>query len=197
MSIASGERLFASTVSGISLFTQQGGARLFAGKDKVEIQEQDGALQAIARLGIQIISTEQGIEIIAKEGIKLNAGGSQIEIADGVKINTGGKFEAKASEHKFIAGGSILLNLPFLPNLRSKLFHRKVQFINEITNEPLAEMPYKFIDRQTNQIFEGVTDVKDETKLIKTVNQDTLKLVEEQQNIEQAIQEMDSLLKQK
>ena len=51
----------------ISLFAAQEGARLFAGKGKVELQAQDGGADVIARKGIQIISTEDAVYIISRK----------------------------------------------------------------------------------------------------------------------------------
>ena len=100
----------------ISLFAAQEGARLYAAKGKVEIQAQGDAADLIARKGVQVISTEDKIEIKASKKIVLIAGGSQIEISSsGVLPTTSGKFEAKAGQHNFVGGGSINVSLPYLP----------------------------------------------------------------------------------
>ena len=70
----------------------------------------------IARKAIQVISTEDKIEIKASKKIVLIAGGSQIEISSGgVLPTTSGKFEVKAGQHIFIPGSKVNLNLPFFP----------------------------------------------------------------------------------
>ena len=100
----------------ISLFAAQEGARLYAAKGKVEIQAQGDAADLIARKGVQVISTEDKIEIKASKKIVLIAGGSQIEISSsGVLPTTSGKFEAKAGQHNFVGGGSMNVSLPYLP----------------------------------------------------------------------------------
>ena len=115
VSLAVGERLFASAKQGISLFTQTKGARLFAGKDKIELQAQDGGLDAIARQNIQIISTEDKIEITSPKEIILTAGGSQLRIdSSGVTVITAGKFEAKAIEHLFKPSQEVVKGVPQL-----------------------------------------------------------------------------------
>ena len=108
--------LIAHAQSKISLFAAQEGARLYAGKGKVEIQAQGDAADLIARKAIQVISTEDKIEIKASKKIVLIAGGSQIEISSGgVLPTTSGKFEVKAGQHIFIPGSKVNLNLPFFP----------------------------------------------------------------------------------
>ena len=100
----------------ISLFAAQEGARLYAGKGKIEIQAQGDGADLIARKGVQIISTEDRIEIKAAKKIVLIGGGSQIEISSsGVLPTTAGKFEVKAGQHLFIPGAKTPMNLPFFP----------------------------------------------------------------------------------
>ena len=102
------KNLIVHAQSKISLFAAQEGARLYAGKGKVEIQAQGDGADLIARKGVQIISTEDKIEIKASKKIVLIAGGSQIEISSGgVLPTTGGLFESKAGQHKFLPGQNV------------------------------------------------------------------------------------------
>ncbi|WP_353162293.1 type VI secretion system Vgr family protein [Acinetobacter guillouiae] len=112
------KNLVAHAQSKISLFAAQEGARLFAGKGKVEIQAQGDGADLIARKGIQIISTEDKIEIKADKKIILIADGSQVEISSaGVLPTTAGKFESKAGQHKFLGGQKIDAKIEELPLL--------------------------------------------------------------------------------
>ena len=93
----------------ISLFAAEQGIRAFAAKGKVEIQAQDGAIDAIARQKIKLISTEDRVEITSPKEIVLTAGGSQIKInSKGVFVSTSAKFEAKAGQHCFEGGEKII-----------------------------------------------------------------------------------------
>ncbi|MFL0037279.1 type VI secretion system tip protein VgrG, partial [Acinetobacter baumannii] len=100
----------------ISLFAAQEGARLFAGKGKVEIQAQGDGLDVIARKGIQITSTEDTVFITSPTEINLTANGSQVKLnGSGIFPVTGGKLEVKAGQHLFRGGSSInppALDLP-------------------------------------------------------------------------------------
>ncbi len=173
VSLATGERFFASASQGISLFTQSKGARLFAGKDKIELQAQNGGLDAIARQNIQIISTEDKVEITSPTKIILNAGGSQIEISEnGVFITTAGKFETKASEHKFEGGGSVPLKLPMLLNL----YQAQYKIVDEETQEPLAFYPYE-IEMADGRKVVGFTNKDGMTKIVYSKQAEGTKLL--------------------
>ncbi|WP_151801351.1 type VI secretion system Vgr family protein [Acinetobacter guillouiae] len=118
INLSTQKNLVAHAQSKISLFAAQEGARLFAGKGKVEIQAQGDGADLIARKGIQIISTEDKIEIKADKKIILIADGSQVEISGaGVLPTTAGKFEVKAGQHKFLGGQKIDAKIEELPLL--------------------------------------------------------------------------------
>ncbi|MDR3027763.1 MAG: type VI secretion system tip protein VgrG, partial [Acinetobacter sp.] len=97
----------------ISVFAAQEGARLYAGNGKVEIQAQGDGADLIARKGIQIISTEDVIEVKSLKEIILTSGTSQLKInGSGVFVTTGGMFEVKAGQHSFIGGAKVDYSLP-------------------------------------------------------------------------------------
>ncbi|BCX72363.1 hypothetical protein TOL5_05630 [Acinetobacter sp. Tol 5] len=97
----------------ISVFAAQEGARLYAGNGKVEIQAQGDGADLIARKGIQIISTEDVIEVKSLKEIILTSGTSQLKInGSGVFVTTGAMFEVKAGQHSFIGGAKVDYSLP-------------------------------------------------------------------------------------
>ncbi|GAM32467.1 hypothetical protein P23_2994 [Acinetobacter calcoaceticus] len=121
INLSTQKNLIAHAQNKISLFAAQEGARLYAGKGKVEIQAQGDGADLIARKAVQIISTEDKIEISASKEIVITAGGSQIKInGSGIFPVTGGKFEVKAGQHLFMGGGSVQPSLPSLPVFESK-----------------------------------------------------------------------------
>ena len=142
VSLAVGERLFASAKEGVSLFSESKGIRIFSAKDKIELQAQDADLDIIARQNIQIISTEDKIEITSPKEIILTAGGSQLKInSSGVFITTSGKFEVKAAEHQFMGETNVKQNLPLLPNIefpKNRLEFRKVY----LDGTPCPNIPF-------------------------------------------------------
>ncbi|WP_335991244.1 type VI secretion system Vgr family protein [Acinetobacter bereziniae] len=100
----------------ISLFAAQEGARLYAGKGKVEIQAQNDGADLIARKGVQIISTEDRIEFIAKKKIVILSDTSMLEVSGkGVLTTTPGLFEVKSGQQNFLSGEKVSVSLPILP----------------------------------------------------------------------------------
>lgn len=120
INLSTQKNIIAHAQNKISLFAAQQGARLYAGKGKVEIQAQADGADLIARKGVQIISTEDRIEITASKEIVITSGGSQIKInSSGIFPVTGGKFEVKAGQHVFTSGASVSANTPQLPKAKS------------------------------------------------------------------------------
>ncbi|MGL3014088.1 DUF2345 domain-containing protein [Acinetobacter baumannii] len=141
----------------ISLFAAQQGARLYAGKGKVEIQAQSDGADIIARKGVQIISTEDKIEISASKEIVITAGGSQLKInGSGIFPVTGGKFEVKAGQHMFMGGGSASSTLPALPQLNMPAKELELKYVYDDL-KPVAQAPYKLIF-QDGSMQEGILD---------------------------------------
>ncbi|MFI8038355.1 DUF2345 domain-containing protein, partial [Acinetobacter baumannii] len=103
INLSTQKNLIAHAQNKISLFAAQQGARLYAGKGKVEIQAQGDGADLIARKAVQVISTEDKIEATAAKEIVLTAGGSQVKITgSGIFMTTSGKFEVKAGQHVFM-----------------------------------------------------------------------------------------------
>lgn len=102
----------------VSLFSAQGGIKVVAAKEKVEMQAQDGELDLIARQKLQIISTEDSIYITSPKEIVLTGKDAQVRVnGQGVFFITNQKFESKAGQHVFKGGEKInskMLNLPSL-----------------------------------------------------------------------------------
>ncbi|MND61997.1 Phage-related baseplate assembly protein [compost metagenome] len=155
------KNLIAHAQNKISLFAAQEGARLYAGKGKVEIQAQGDGADLIARKAVQIISTEDKIEITASKEIVITAGGSQLKInGSGIFPVTGGKFEVKAGQHLFQSGEKVPYNLPPLGELKSFLelnYHWP-------TLEPMKGAPYLVVF-ESGQEFKGSLDDKGFAKI--------------------------------
>ncbi|WP_158650862.1 type VI secretion system Vgr family protein, partial [Acinetobacter indicus] len=116
INLSTQQSLIAHANQKLSLFAAQEGARLYAGKGKVEIQAQGDGADLIARKGVQVISTEDVIDFKSAKEIVLTAGGSQLRITgSGIFPTTGGKFEVKAGQHQFVPGTKVNMNLPFFP----------------------------------------------------------------------------------
>ncbi|MGN0937099.1 DUF2345 domain-containing protein, partial [Acinetobacter amyesii] len=135
--------------------------RAYAGKGKVEIQAQGDGADLIARKGIQIISTEENVDIKSPKEIILTAGGSQLKITSaGIFPTTAAKFEVKAGQHKFVGGQQVNYSLPALGDLKNFLelnYHWP-------DLEPMKNAPYLVIF-ESGQEFKGHLDDKGFAKI--------------------------------
>ncbi|MCX5467124.1 type VI secretion system Vgr family protein [Acinetobacter nematophilus] len=124
INLSTQKSLLAHASAKISLFAAQEGARLYAGKGKVEIQAQGDGADLIARKGIQIISTEDTVYIISPKEIKLISDGSELKLnASGVFATTGGLFEVKSGQQKLTSSASINPPATDLPDCSAKQGH--------------------------------------------------------------------------
>nr|WP_228256862.1 DUF2345 domain-containing protein [Acinetobacter sp. WCHAc060033] len=170
------KNLIAHAQSKISLFAAQDGARFYAGKGKVEIQAQGDGADLIARKGVQVISTEDKIEIKANKKIVLIAGGSQIEISSGgVLPTTPAKFEVKAGQHKFVGGGSVQTPKIPLPILgENNKFDIQYQMLDDQGNKLIKKAYIAFLDN--GEVIEGITDDEGFTQKINSINKENVSI---------------------
>uniref|UniRef100_UPI0020909840 DUF2345 domain-containing protein n=3 Tax=Moraxellaceae TaxID=468 RepID=UPI0020909840 len=167
INLSTQQSLIAHASQKLSLFAAQDGARLYAGKGKVEIQAQGDGADLIARKGVQIISTEDAVYITSPTEINLTAGGSQIKInGSGIFPTTGGKFEVKAGQHSFVSGEKLVVDLPSFPELITKKFTKKFIARNDI-GKPMPNIKYMAFFESGN-IETGKTNAKGETTLFQT-----------------------------
>ncbi|WP_336931869.1 type VI secretion system Vgr family protein [Acinetobacter bereziniae] len=150
----------------ISLFATQEGARLYAGKGKVEIQAQNDGADLIARKGVEIISTEDRIEFIAKKKIVILSDTSMLEVSGkGVLTTTPGLFESKAGQHKFESGQKIVTTLPNIPNSNLEGFN---QGFNLISDEQIKNLPFKLFNSKHSYQFNANLDEEQQTQFVQT-----------------------------
>ena len=67
----------------VSLLARKAGMKLFAAKEKIEIQAQDDALEATAKKDITVTSVEGRVEITAAEELVVNCAGAYIRLSGG------------------------------------------------------------------------------------------------------------------
>ncbi|RQU68800.1 type VI secretion system tip protein VgrG [Burkholderia cenocepacia] len=114
--IAIGKSLLASVGQKLSLFVQNAGIKLFAGKGKVEIQAQSDNIEVTAQKAVKVVSATDRIEIAADQGILLTSGGAYILIKDGnVEVHAPGKIDIKGASHTFAGPASTNFVMPHLP----------------------------------------------------------------------------------
>ena len=156
INLSTQQSLIAHASQKLSLFAAQDGARLYAGKGKVEIQAQGDGADLIARKGVQIISTEANVDITSAKEIVLTAGGSQLRInASGIFPTTASKFEVKAGQHLFVGGAQVNAQLLALPEFDNKNWIALEHL--DVDRQPFSNLGYK-IFFQNNQVIEGKLD---------------------------------------
>lgn len=159
INLSTQKNLIAHAQNKISLFAAQEGARLYAGKGKVEIQTQGDGADLIARKAVQIISAEDKIEATAAKEIVLTAGGSQVKITgSGIFMTTGGKFEVKAGQHLFMGGGSVNSSLPYLPEQGKQKYGVWFDVMDKQGNKLKPGTEYIIFDEHDKEIERGKLD---------------------------------------
>lgn len=100
--IAATKSLIASVGEKLSLFVQNAGMKLFAGKGKIELQAQSDNVEITADKTVKIISTSDAVNVMAEKEITLTAGGATIRLAGGnIYVHAPGLVEVKGSQHSF------------------------------------------------------------------------------------------------
>ncbi|SNT57074.1 type VI secretion system secreted protein VgrG, partial [Pseudomonas delhiensis] len=92
------KRLFIGVGEGLSLFVRKLGMKLIANQGAVQIQAQNDRMEILARMGMDIVSTEDEIHITAKKKIILNAAGTYISLDQhGIESGTQGDYLIKSA----------------------------------------------------------------------------------------------------
>ncbi|MEE1926019.1 type VI secretion system tip protein VgrG [Pseudomonas sp. 148P] len=153
------KRLFIGVGQGLSLFVRKLGIKLIANQGPVQIQAQHDTLTLMAREGLEVVSTEDEIRIVAKKKITLNAGGSYL-ILDPTRIEAGteGDYLVKAPRVAFTGAASMSAAHPEYPVSQ---FKQALRFnINKTATAPRigwAGMPYRLY-AGSGLVGEGVLD---------------------------------------
>ncbi|NRR31229.1 type VI secretion system tip protein VgrG [Oxalobacteraceae bacterium] len=105
--ISTGGKAFLSSATSMSLFANQGDMKLNTAGGKVQLQAQNDAMGLLAKKVLDIISTTDWINISARQGVRINGGGTELVLsADGIKGYTGGKHEMHAADHQTMGASS-------------------------------------------------------------------------------------------
>ena len=159
INISTQKSLIAHASEKISLFAAQEGARLYAGKGKVEIQAQGDGADFIARKGVQIISTEDTVEITAAKKIVLVVDGSKLEMSSaGIFPITGGKFEVKAGQHVFKGGEQVNIPLPYLPENQKQKYGLWFDVMDKQGKKLPKGTEYIVFDENNKEVKRGKLD---------------------------------------
>ena len=138
------KRLFIGVGQGLSLFVRKLGIKLIANQGPVSVQAQNDTLELMARHGLEIISTEDEIRIVAKKKITLNAGGSYITLDQNcIESGTQGDYNIKSAHFDYLGPASMGASHPEYPLSQSKQPLRlSVPQAPNASNQGWAGMPY-------------------------------------------------------
>ncbi|KAA0091706.1 type VI secretion system tip protein VgrG [Paraburkholderia sp. T12-10] len=117
VSLAAGKSLLASVSEKFSLFVHRMGMKLIAASGKVQVQAQNDDLELLAKKVVAIISTTDWITLTAKQGIRLNAGNSELVIdANGINGKTPGTNVIHAAAHQTVGPQNVPTVFPNVPD---------------------------------------------------------------------------------
>ena len=165
------QRNLVAHVSGkVSLFAAQNGIKQVAAKGKFDMHAQGDGMDLLAKQGIKIISTEDRIEITSPNEIVITAGGSQIKInSSGIFPVTGGKFEVKAGQHLFMGGANAQAEIPLIPTLGQ--YNIQFELRDKETQDLMPFTSYMLMNDQGHVSY-GKTDANSLTQAFVTDKQE-------------------------
>ncbi|MFM0737749.1 type VI secretion system tip protein TssI/VgrG [Paraburkholderia xenovorans] len=158
--IATGKSLLMSVTEKVSLFVQNAGMKLFAGKGKVEIRAHEDNIEVTAQKTLKLVSAADKMEAAAAKGILLASGGAYIKIENGnIEIHAPGKIDIKGAEQSFAGPVSGSYPLPQLP-VGDLVTQYSARFASIGSDELFADakwlnQPYKIVDEDHNVLAQG------------------------------------------
>ncbi|MBJ8439315.1 type VI secretion system Vgr family protein [Acinetobacter junii] len=170
INLSTQKNLIAHAQNRISLFAAQGGIKQLAAKGKFEAHAQSDGMDLLAKQGIQIISTEDRIEITSPKEILITAGSSQLKLnGSGIFPTTGGKFEVKAGQHLLKSGENAHATIPLMPKLGS----HKIQFeLRDTETQALLPFTSYMLMNDQGHVSYGKTDANSLTQAFVTDKQE-------------------------
>ena len=128
------------TANAAGFFTHEGGIQAFAGNGPVSLQAHTDQLEILADKEITMISVNDGIEIMAKEKIVLQAGQSSLTLDGGnITFACPGNFTAKGGQHTFDSGAS---KPALLPGQITKLATKSVTTEEKVGPHAMTVLAY-------------------------------------------------------
>jgi type VI secretion system secreted protein VgrG len=142
--IVAGKSLIASVSDKISLFVQNAGMKLFAGKGKVEIQSHSDNIELMANSKIRMLAATDMVKVAAQQGILLTSGGAYIRIKDGnIEIHGPGTIDVKGAQRVFNGPTRMDVNNPAFKDMPTKRLTLKLNASPDAPNSVPAGMPFK------------------------------------------------------
>ncbi|VWB07723.1 type IV secretion protein Rhs [Burkholderia lata] len=164
--LAAGATVAGASGDAASVYAAAGGIKAVAGHGPVSVEAHASSMQILADQSVRITSSDDRIDVLAKDAIVLQQGPSRITLkgAD-ILVETPGSFAVKAGAHPFMGPGAQSPVLPALPiPVPLALYDEQLRFVNA-DGVPLSKVAYqlKLADGTTAS---GVTDDAGKTERV-------------------------------
>ncbi|WP_136418080.1 type VI secretion system Vgr family protein [Herbaspirillum sp. ST 5-3] len=127
-----------------SLYTHEGGAKVFAAKEAVSVRAHTGPMDVLADQAATVTSSNGSIKVQAKQEILIASGGGYIRLKGGdIDIHCPASVSVKGVTHDFLGAGSRDADLPVLPNAKSSIKNWIDIDYRDPDGEPMAGLGYK------------------------------------------------------
>lgn len=175
--LAVGKSLIASVANKLSIFVQNAGMKLFAGRGKIEVQAHSDNIELIAQKSVKVLSTTAKVEVAADQEIYLTSGGAYIRIANGdIQIHAPGKIDIKGASHSLdgpTAQGYVLPGLPHAGDVPR--YHEQFHLVDDDGETVLPHTRYE-IESESGKKWSGFSDANGFTQHIYTDEPESLSL---------------------
>jgi type VI secretion system secreted protein VgrG len=163
--LAVGKSLAVSVANNISVYANNEGIKVCAGKGKIDLQAHDNDLDIIAAKVLRLMSATGRIEITAATEIVISAGGSFIKLdKSGISQGTAGKWIAQASTHSMPGPTTLSREM----NKWAKTdFDEEFVALHQGSGKPVAHRAFE-LTREDGTILRGKTDAAGKTGIQKS-----------------------------
>jgi type VI secretion system secreted protein VgrG len=159
----SGQATSIAASAEVSLFANEGGAKLVATASPVSLRAHTDAATFVADQAVTVTSSNDAIVVQAKGDVLLASGGGYVKIGGGnVEIHAPAAVSVKGVTHDFLGGDKLDAELPPLPN---DLIHRfDEQFtLKDKSGNPLAGAYYT-AKLPSGELKHGIADAQGKTQ---------------------------------
>jgi type VI secretion system secreted protein VgrG len=159
---AAGQTVGLAAGGSAGLFVHEGGLKVIAQEETVSIEAHTDKLDWQARQDFTVTSSQDAIEVLAKEKVTLKGGQTSI-VLDGMNITLTmpATLDIKGTSKAFLGPGRSPAVLAKLPqgavSIKDPNQSIKYQFFDQHTDAPTGAYRYKLV-REDGTIHEGITD---------------------------------------
>ncbi|MDB5834147.1 MAG: type secretion protein ImpA, partial [Caballeronia sp.] len=165
LGIATGKSLFATVAQSFKVFVHKLGIKLVAASGNVHIEAQQDNIEIQARKVVELMSTNGWINLTAKQGIRINSSGTELEIsARGIIGYTEGSYLVHSADHQTFAPQAKPVKLPLTDISQAKVAEHFV-LMEHGSGLRLPGQRYR-ITLAAGQLIDGTTNALGETALV-------------------------------